>query len=91
MGLHIEFWVGRGLVGVGDSSEVGDDTSPGLLVESLDVSLLADLEGGGDVALVEGEVGLLVDFPGEVSVLLVGGDEGHEHQLAGHGKELGNL
>merc|ERR1712012_947299 len=67
--VDIEGGVGWGLIGVRDPCEVGDDTGTGLLVKSLDVTTLTDLEGCTDVALVELEASLLVDLLGEVSVL----------------------
>ena len=89
--VHVEGRVGWGLIRVRDTSEVGDDTGAGLLVESLDVTALTDLEGGADVALVELEAGSLVDLLGEVSVGGVWGDEGDEDNLTGEAEQLGDL
>ena len=80
-----------GLVWVGDTGEVGDNTSASLSVKSLNVTAFANLEGGRDVALVELKTSSLVDGSGEVSISGVGGDEGDEDDLAGHAEELGDL
>lgn len=66
--VDVELWVGWSLIWVRDTSEVLDDTITGLLVESLDISALADLEGSADVALVELKTSFGMDLSGEVSV-----------------------
>lgn len=43
-GGDVHLWVFRGFVWVRDSSEVGDDSSSGLLVESLNISLFTGVE-----------------------------------------------
>ena len=70
-GVDVQGRGSRGLVGSGDTSEVGDDTIASLLVETLDITALTDFEGGADVALVELEAGSLVNSLGEVSVCTV--------------------
>ena len=79
------------LVRVGDTSEVLDLTSTGLLVETLNITALANLKGGRDVALEELEVASLVEILSSVSVLGVWGDEGDEHDHTCHVEELGDL
>jgi len=80
-----------GLIRVRHTSELGDDASAGLGIESLDITALTDLKRGADVALVELESGLLVDLLGEVSVGGVWADEGNEDDLAGKAEELGDF
>ena len=89
--VDIELWVGWSLIRVRDTGEVLDDTVTSLFVETLDISSLANFEGGGDVALEEVEAGLGVNLSSEVSVLGVWGDEGDEADLTGEGEELGDL
>jgi hypothetical protein len=71
-GVDVEVGVSGGLVGVRDTSELGNDTSAGLGVKSLDVTAFANLEGGGDMALEESKTSLGVELLGEVTVLRVG-------------------
>jgi len=70
-GVDVQGRGSGGLVGSGDTGEVGDDTIASLLVETLDITALTDFEGGADVALVELEAGSLMDSLGEVSVCTV--------------------
>lgn len=91
VGSHVQLWVLRGFVWVRDSSEVLDLASSGLLVETLDVSAFAHLEGRVDEALVKVDVVFLVDGPSEVSVFPVRGNEGDEADLAGESEELGDF
>ena len=89
--VDVESGVGGGLIWVRDTSELGDDTSASLGVETLDITALTDLKRGADVALVELESSLLVDLLGEVSVLGVWADEGDKDDLTGEAEELGDL
>ena len=57
------------LVGLVDAGESLDDACAGLLVETLDVPLLALLERRRHVDLEEGQVRLLVQLAGELAVL----------------------
>ena len=63
----------RRLIGIGDARELGDLTRPDLLVQTLGITRLADLEGGVDVDLHE--VVRANDFPRVLAVLDVGADE----------------
>jgi len=65
--VDVHLWVLGGFIGIGDTSEVGNDTGSSLLVESLNISAFANLEGGADVAFVESETSVGVDLSGEVS------------------------
>ena len=67
--VNVELWVWWLLIRVGDTSEVLDDTITSLLVESLNVTGLTDLKRGTDMALVELESGISVDFSSKISVL----------------------
>lgn len=67
-GVDVHLWVGRGLVGVRDTGEVGNDSSASLFVKSFDITAFANFERGRNVALVEFETRGLVDGSGEVSV-----------------------
>ena len=89
--VDVESGVGGGLIRVRDTSELRDDTSASLGVETLDITTLTDLKRGADVALVELESSLLVDLLGEVSVLGVWADEGDKDDLTGEAEELGDL
>lgn len=90
-GVNVESGALGGLIRVRDTSELGDDASAGLGIESLDITALTDLKSSADVALVELETGLLVDLLGKVSVSGVWADEGNEDDLAGKAEELGDL
>lgn len=85
------------LIGGGDASELLDLASAGLLVETLGITLLGDLEGHVDVDLDEGDglvaalVGLGVQLSGDVTVCSVGGDERSNSDGGRIGKELGDL
>ena len=50
-------------------SQTFDDSSPGLLVEALDVPLLTDLNRGSHVNLNKLQTCVLVEFSGELSLL----------------------
>ena len=89
--VDVESGVGGGLIRVRDTSELRDDTSASLGVETLDITTLTDLKRGADVALVELESSLLVNLLGEVSVLGVWADEGDKDDLTGEAEELGDL
>lgn len=85
--LGVEWW----FIGRVDSGESLNDSSSSLLVKALDVSVLADREGSVNVTLNKGEFRVLVNSPGEVSVLAEGGDEGDKADDSGIGEELGDL
>jgi hypothetical protein len=87
--VNVELTAGGFLVGIGDTSEVGDNSGTCLLVESLDITAFANFEGSGDVAFVELESGVSVEVLGEVSVLGVGADESNEDNRSGHAEKLG--
>lgn len=86
--VDVEVTVLGFLIRVRDTSEVGNDSSSSLLVESLDITSFANLEGGRDVAFDELEAGISVECLGEVSVLGVGADESDEYDASGHAEKL---
>lgn len=98
MGLDGDFGLGGLLVGSGDAGKLLDLTGAGLLVETLGVALLGDLERHVDIDLDEGD-GLIgaaggdggVQLTGRVAVGAVGGDKGGDGDGGGVGKELGDL
>jgi hypothetical protein len=90
-GVDVEVGALGGLIGVRDTSELGDNAGASLGVESLDVTTFANLEGGGDVAFVEVKTSFFVEGLGEIAVLRVGADEGDKDDLAGHVEELGDF
>ena len=63
--------VSRGFIRSRDTGEVGDNSITSLLVETLDITTLTNLEGSADVALEELEASSLVDGLGKVSVSTV--------------------
>jgi len=89
--VDVKFTVLGFLIRVRDTSEVGDDSSSSLLVESLNITSFANLEGGGDVAFDKLEASIFVECLGEVSVLGVGADESDEDNASGHAEKLGDL
>jgi len=88
-GVDVEIAVFGLLVGIGDTSEIGDGAGTGLLVKSLDITALANLQRGGDVALEEGETSILMNFLGGLTGLSVWGDECDEHDNTSHVEKLG--
>ena len=90
-GIDVELVAFRSLVGVRNTGEFWNFTSAGLLVESLDITLLANFERCGDVALVELEAGSLVELLGKITVLGIRRDEGDKDDDAGHVEELGDF
>jgi hypothetical protein len=90
-GVDVELVAFGSLVGVRNTGELWNFTSAGLLVESLDITLLADFERCGDVALVELEAGSLVELLGKITVLGIRRDEGDKDDDAGHVEELGDF
>ena len=95
--LNVHLGVRRSLVGGGDTSELLDHTLTGLLVKTLRVALLRDLNGDVNVDLNERQTGLLagggdlVQLTGTVTVLLVGRDERGDGDGVGVGEQLGDL
>lgn len=87
-GVDVELRCFGLLVGVGDTSEVLDFTSTGLLVKSLNVTLFADFERGTDVALEEVKVGSLVGCLGKITGASVGGNEGNKDDDTSHVEKL---
>lgn len=80
-----------------DTSEILDLASASLLVETLGVTLLSNLERHVNVDLDEGD-GLLaalgslfVKITGDLAIRSVGGDEGGDGDGGGVSKELGDL
>lgn len=99
MGLDCDFRVGGSLIGGRDAGKLLDLTSARLLVQTLGIALLSDLERHVDKDLDKRQwlftrrsppnVG--VQGAGRVAVGAVGGDEGGNGDGGGVGKELGNL
>jgi hypothetical protein len=57
-----QFGIGRLFVVLIDTGEALDETSPGLLVQTLHIALFTHFEGRGHVTLEELEARLLVDL-----------------------------
>lgn len=97
VGLDGDLGVVGGLVRGRDASKLLDLTGAGLLVETLGVTLLSDLERHVDVDLDKGDGlvaalgGLGVQLTGDLAIGLVGGDEGGDGDGGGVSKELGDL
>lgn len=97
VGLDSDLGGFGGLVRGADTGEVRNLTGTGLLVETLGVTLLGDLDGDVDEDLDEGDGFLItagrggVDVTGDLAVSLEGGDEGSEGDGRRVGKELGNF
>lgn len=87
----------RGLVRRRDTSKVLDLASPGLLVQTLGVTLLGDLNGDIDVDLDKGQgriaagAALLVQVARDLAVGLVRADEAGDGDGAAVGEQLGDL
>ena len=69
--VDVELGVLGSLIRIRDTSEVLDDTGTGLGVESFDVTTLANLKTGTDVALIELEAGIYVNLPRQVSACTI--------------------
>lgn len=95
--LNVNLGLLRSLVRSRDTSEILNDTSTSLLVQSLGVTLLSNLNGNINVHLDERQTGLLtrggdlVQSAGGVTVLLVGGDERGNGDRGGISEELSDL
>ena len=94
--VDVDLRVLRSLVGRTDASELLDLTSASLLVQTLGVALLGLLDGDVNEDLDEGKrslvvLGVGVEVAGNLTVGLVGGDEGGECDGGAVGEELGNL
>ena len=70
--VDVHFGVLWRLIRVRDTSEVLDDASAGLSIESLDITSLANFETGADVTLKELKTSILMDLSGQVSASSVG-------------------
>ena len=70
--VDVEFGVLWSLIRVRNTSEVLDDASAGLSIESLDITSLANFETGADVTLIELKTSILMDLSGQVSASSVG-------------------
>jgi len=79
------------IVGGGDSGEVGDLSSTGLLVQSLGIAFFAALDGSGDVGLAEFQVSIGVSRGDNVSGSLLGGDERAEDDLSSLVEKFGDF
>ncbi|TLS23288.1 uncharacterized protein PpBr36_05932 [Pyricularia pennisetigena] len=97
MGLDGDFRVLWCLVRGRDAGELLDFSGAGLLVQTLGVALLSDLDGDVDVDLDELERlvallrGLGVQLPGRLPVGAVRRDEGRQRHDGAVGKQLGHL
>lgn len=89
--------VGRCLIRGGDTSELLNNTLTSLLVQTLGVTLLSNLNGDINIDLDERQTGLLaggsslVQLTGSVTILAVGRDERSDGDGVGVGEQLGNL
>lgn len=95
--LNVNLGLLRSLIRSRDTSEILNNTSTSLLVQSLGITLLSNLNGHINVDLDERQAGLLtrggglVQSAGGVTVLLVGGDERGNSDRGGVSEELSNL
>ena len=89
--VNVHLWGLGSLIRVRDTGELGNNTSAGLGVKSLNITAFANLEGGRDMALVELESSVLVDGASKASIGGVWADESDEHNLSSHAEELGDL
>ena len=69
--VDVHFRVLWRLIRVRDTSEVLDDASAGLSIESLDITSFANFKTGTDVTLKELETSVLMDLSGQVSACTV--------------------
>eukprot|EP00043_Microstomoeca_roanoka_P009948 m.94829 g.94829 ORF g.94829 m.94829 type:complete len:458 (-) comp14741_c0_seq3:54-1427(-) len=88
---HNQVWVNGLLINTINASEALDQASAGLLVQTLGVTSLADIEGGTNVALDKLETNLIVHLTHAVTVLAEGRDKRGKRDDAAISKELGNL
>ena len=70
--VDVELGVLWSLIRVRNTSEVLDDASAGLSIESLNITSLANFETGADVTLKELKTSILMDLSGQVSASSVG-------------------
>jgi len=91
VGGENEVGVVRGLIRVRDTGEVLDLTSTGLLVETLGVAGLSDLEGHISEDLVKGHTHALVDLASVLTAALVRADERGDGNDTRVGEEGGDL
>jgi hypothetical protein len=89
--VHVELRVLRGFIRVRDTSELGDNSSTCLLVQSLDIAGFANLKRGRDVGLAEIEASILVELLSHIASFFVRGDESDKDNLASHVEELGHF
>ena len=94
--MNVDLCVLRSLVRSADTSELLDLARASLLVQTLGVALLGLLDGDVNEDLDEGErslavLGVVVEVTGDLTVGLVGRDEGGEGDGGAVSEELGNL
>lgn len=97
MGVDNNLGLLGGLVRGGDTGEILNLAGAGLLVQTLGVTLLGNLDGDIDInldkgqGLVTGLTAVGVEVTGDLTVRPVGGDEAGDGDGAAVGKELGDL
>ena len=94
--MDVDLCVLGSLVGSADASELLDLASASLLVQTFRVALLSLLNGNVNEDLNEGKrslvvLGVGVEATGDLTVGLVGRDEGGEGNGGTVGEELGDL
>jgi hypothetical protein len=96
LAVNVNLRVLGSLVGSADAGELLDLAGASLLVQTLGVALLSLLDGDVNEDLDEGKSGLavlgvVVEVTSDLTVGLVGGDEGGEGDGGAVGEELGDL
>lgn len=96
LAVDVDLCVLRGLVRSADASELLDLARASLLVQTLGVALLSLLNGNVNEDLDEGKrslavLGVVVEITGDLTVGLVGRDEGGKSNGGAVGEELGDL
>jgi hypothetical protein len=96
LAVDVDLRVLRSLVGSADASELLDLAGASLLVQTLGIALLGLLNGNVNEDLDEGEsslavLGVVVKVTSDLTVGLVGRDEGGQGDGGAVGEELGDL
>tara|TARA_B110001450_G_C17294655_1_gene348935 strand:+ start:261 stop:560 length:300 start_codon:yes stop_codon:yes gene_type:complete len=87
----VQLWLCWLLIWIRDTCEILNNSCSGFFIQSFDISFLADFQRCGDVALEEGNPGVFVDFPGELSVLLIWGDKSNDAYLTTERKKFSDF
>jgi hypothetical protein len=89
--VNVKLRVLGSLVGIWDTSEILDLTSPCLFIKALDISTLTHIKRWVDEAFIERDIALLMNLSAELAVFGVRWDKGDEANLAREWEELSDF